>query len=66
MAKIEELINEVESLPYEEYRQFRRWFLEKDWSDWDNQLETDVADGKLDFLFKEALEEKRLGKLRTL
>jgi hypothetical protein len=66
MAKIEELKNEVESLPDVEYRQFRRWFLEKDWSDWDNQLETDVAAGKLDFLVKESLEEKRLRKLKEL
>jgi hypothetical protein len=66
MAKIEELKKEVESLPADDYRQFRRWFLEKDWSDWDDQLETDVAAGKLDFLYEEALEEKRLGKLQEL
>ena len=66
MTRIEEIENAVASLPVEEYRQFREWFLERDWTQWDKQLEADSKSGKLDFLVKEALEEKNQGKLRKL
>jgi hypothetical protein len=32
MTRIEEIENAVASLPVEEYRQFREWFLERDWT----------------------------------
>ena len=66
MTRIEEIENAVASLPVEEYRQFREWFLERDWTQWDKQLEADSESGKLDFLVKEALEEKNRGDLRKL
>ncbi len=59
MTRIEEIEHAVGSLSAEEYRKFRQWFLERDWSDWDQQLEDDVASGKLDFLCREALDEKK-------
>ena len=31
MTKLEELEMAIVSLSEEEYREFRRWFLEKDW-----------------------------------
>ena len=66
MTKIEEIEQAVDSLPVEEYRQFRAWFLERDWQAWDRQIETDSASGKLDFLLKEAEQEKRRQRLRPL
>jgi len=63
MTKIEEIEHAVDSLPVEEYRKFRRWFFERDWLVWDNQIEADSASGKLDFLIKEAAEENKRGKL---
>ena len=66
MTRIEEIENAVASLPVEEYRQFREWFLERDWTQWDKQIEADSESGKLDFLVKEALEEKNRGDLRKL
>ncbi len=42
------------------------WIHEKDWDDWDKQLESDVTSGKLNFLAKEALEAKKNNKLREL
>ena len=66
MTRIEEIENAVASLPVEEYRQFREWFLERDWTQWDKQIEADSKSGKLDFLVKEALEEKNQGNLRKL
>ncbi len=66
MTRIEEIENAVASLPVDEYRQFRDWFFERDWVQWDKQIQADSQSGKLDFLVKEAMEEKNLGNLRDL
>jgi hypothetical protein len=66
MTRIEEIESAVASLPVEEYRQFRDWFLERDWTQWDSQIQADSKSGKLEFLVKEAMEEKSHGKLRNL
>jgi hypothetical protein len=66
MTKLEELERAVTSLTAEEYREFRQWFLERDWEQWDQQIEEDSRAGKLDFLIREALEAKQQGKLKEL
>jgi hypothetical protein len=66
MMKLEELEMAVDSLPQEEYREFRRWFLEKDWEKWDREIEDDSIGGKLDFLVKGAIEAKKNGRLKDL
>jgi len=66
VTRIEEIKNAVVSLPVNEYRKFRDWFLERDWDEWDKQIEADAQSGKLDFLVKEAMDEKSRGKLREL
>jgi hypothetical protein len=64
MLEIKELQQEIEALSKEDFRLLRRWFAEKDWEQWDTQLETDVAAGKLDFLLAEASEAKTQATLR--
>ncbi len=66
MTKLEELALAIESLPENEYSQFRQWFLERDWEKWDRQIEADAASGKLDFLAKEARDSKAKGRLKDL
>ena len=66
MTKVEELERAVASLTSEEYREFRRWFLERDWEQWDQQIEEDSRAGNLDFLIREAVEAKKQGKLEEL
>ncbi len=66
MIKIEEIESAVSSLSTEEYRKFRQCFFERDWSEWDGELKNDAARGRLDFLCREAAEEKRLGRLKEL
>jgi hypothetical protein len=66
MTKVEELERAVASLTAEEYREFRRWFLERDWEQWDQQIEEDSRAGKLDFLVGEAFEAKKQEKLKEL
>ncbi len=64
MSKVEDIQTEIESLSEDEYSRLRNWFSEKDWEKWDRQIEVDSESGKLDFLVKEAREEKSEGKLR--
>ncbi|MGR3303546.1 MAG: hypothetical protein ACUZ8I_13715 [Candidatus Scalindua sp.] len=66
MSKVNEIKDAIETLPNEDYTQLRQWFSEKDWQKWDKQIETDSEAGELDFLIKEALDEKENGKLKEL
>ena len=66
MSKIEKIQTEIESLSDEEYSKLRQWFSERDWEKWDRQIEADSGSGKLDFLIKEALDEKSKGNLKEL
>ena len=66
MSKLEKIQAAIESLSEEEYSRLREWFVEKDWEQWDREIEVDSQSGKLDFLVKEALEEKSKGRLTDL
>ena len=66
MMKAQEIQAAIESLPREEYVRLRNWFLEKDWAEWDEQIAADSDSGKLDFLIKEALDEKSKYQLKDL
>ena len=66
MRTLEEVKSDIEALPRGEYLELIQWFSERDWQIWDQEIERDVAAGKLDFLIEEALEEKRQGKLGSL
>lgn len=66
MLKVEEIQAAIESLSEDEYVRLRRWFSERDWQKWDRQIEADSEVGKLEFLIKEAFEEKAKGELKEL
>jgi hypothetical protein len=66
MSKIDELKAEIERLPGEEFAELFRWLSEKDWERWDKQIEADSRAGRLDFLEREAREEKAKGTLKGL
>ena len=66
MTRLEKIEKEVASLRDDEYRQFRSWFVERDWAEWGSQIEADSDAGKLDFLLAEAREQKQKGTLREL
>jgi len=66
MATVENIQSDIESLPHREYIRLMRWIHQKDWQNWDKELEEDTASGKLDFLLEEAMDEKKKGKLRDL
>ena len=66
MSKIDELKAEIEGLPSEEFTELFRWLSERDWERWDKEIESDAQAGKLDFLVREAREEKAKGTLKDL
>lgn len=66
MAQIEDIQVEIEALSREKFVQLRRWFAEKDWGQWDTQLEGDAEAEKLDFFLEEAADAKAQGKLQDL
>ena len=58
-------LNEIEQsiaeLPPAELAKFREWFFEFDAKKWDDQIERDVAAGKLDSLADEAIRQHQAG-----
>jgi hypothetical protein len=66
MSKVEELKNEIERLPREEFTELIRWLSERDWERWDKEIESDSEAGKLDFLVREALAAKIKRTLKDL
>ena len=66
MYEVEQIKEAIESLAEEEFIHLRKWFSDIDWRKWDTQIEQHSKSGKLDFLVKEALNEKKNGKLQDL
>ena len=66
MSSIENIQQAILNLSKSDYIQLRRWLSELDWEEWDQQIEADSADGKLDFLIAEATEAIQRGTLETL
>lgn len=66
MSKIESIEEQIKALSADELTQLRAWFLEFDWALWDQQLERDVAAGKLNALAEKALRDHAAGKTTPL
>jgi hypothetical protein len=66
MSKVDELKRAIERLPREEFTELVRWLSEKEWERWDREIEADSKAGRLDFLVREALDEKTRGTLKDL
>jgi len=61
MSTVEQIKSAISALSKEDYIHLREWFSEKDWEQWDKEIERDSASGKLDFLMEEAATEKKQG-----
>jgi hypothetical protein len=61
MSTVEKIQAAVRELSAEDLTEFRQWFAEFDADLWDQQLEMDVASGRLDELGEEALRNLREG-----
>ncbi len=63
---ITEIEQAIAQLPPEELVRLRAWFAEFDAEQWDRQLESDAAAGRLDALGAEALKDLREGRCTEL
>ncbi len=61
MTRVQALEDEIGKLSPSEFAELREWLLERDWEEWDRQIERDSTAGRLDHLFKEAREARAQG-----
>ena len=66
MRTANEIQMEIETLPQQEYIKLVKWFSERDWKAWDQELIKDSQSGKLDFLLEEAMDAKKNGQLKDI
>jgi hypothetical protein len=66
MSTLEQIEAAILTLPSDELLRLKQWFADMDYQRWDEQLEQDVADGKLDALAAEAIAEFNAGKCREI
>ncbi len=66
MMLVKQIKKEIEDLSREDFLQLLSWLQEKGWTKWDNEIEKDSQSGQLDFLIREAKEEKYGDRLREL
>ena len=57
---VEDIENAITQLPQKQLRQFRGWYEEFDSDSWDEQIEKDVAAGKLDLLAEAAIADQNV------
>ena len=62
MTRIEEVEHAVRELSPQDLVAFRSWFAEFDATVWDEEIEEDVAAGRLDALADEVLQDLRSGR----
>ncbi len=55
MSTLEQIETASLNLSTDEFKQLKQWFLELDYQQWEQQLEQDVAAGKLEELANEAI-----------
>ncbi len=66
MSSFQEIASAIEALPREDYVRLLGWMRERDWADWDQQVERDAVAGNLNFLQDEAADAKNNGSLKDL
>jgi hypothetical protein len=64
MRSIEEIEAEIAKLRPAEARKVAKWLEKFLAEEWDEQIEADAGNGRLNFLFEEAEAESKAGKLR--
>ncbi|NJL55021.1 MAG: hypothetical protein HC903_03080 [Methylacidiphilales bacterium] len=61
MSTLEQIEAAILTLPSDEFQRLRQWVLDVDYQRWDEQIEQDIAEGKLDALAAEAIAEFNAG-----
>jgi hypothetical protein len=66
MVTLDQIEAAILTLPSNEFQRLRQWFFNLDYQQWDEQLEQDIAEGKLDALAEEAIAEFQAGQCREV
>jgi hypothetical protein len=66
MSTLEQIEAAILTLQSNDFQQLRKWFADLDYQHWDEQLEQDIADGKLEYLAEEAIFDFKAGHCREL
>lgn len=66
MSTLEQIEAAILTLPTEEFERLRQWFFDLEYQRWDEQLEQDIAEGKLESLAEEAIAEFQAGRHREI
>jgi hypothetical protein len=66
MSTLEQIEAAILTLPSEEFQRLRQWFFDVDYQRWDEQLEQDIAEGKLEDLAEEAIADFNAGDCREI
>lgn len=66
MLTVEQIEAAILELPPEKFQRLMEWFLNLDYQRWDEQLEQDIADGKLEDMAQEAIADFAAGHYRTI
>ena len=64
MSTVLEIEGAIERLQPDERARVAAWLARKEAQDWDTQMSMDATDGRLDFLFREAADERKTGQLK--
>ncbi|MDS3861489.1 hypothetical protein RIF25_11795 [Thermosynechococcaceae cyanobacterium BACA0444] len=66
MLTLEQLEAAILTLSSDEFQQLKKWLFDVDYQRWDEQLEQDIANGKLEGLAEEAIAEFKAGHCRQI
>lgn len=66
MSNLEQIEAAILSLPSNEFEKLRLWFLDLDYERWEEQIQQDIEDGKLEVLAQEAIAEFKAGRCRKI
>ena len=66
MSTLEQAKAAILSLPDNEFEQLKIWLSNLDYQRWDEELEKDIADGKLEALAQEAIASFEAGDCREI
>lgn len=66
MSKLEQIETDILALSAKDFEALKQWFADLDYQHWDQQIEEDIANGKLDTFAQEALVEFQAGHCQTI
>jgi hypothetical protein len=65
-STLEQIEAAILTLPSDDFEKLKGWLLDLDYQRWDEQIEQDIAKGKLDALAEEAIAEFEAGNCREI